>query len=86
MAEGAGEDESADQAFRVFAVNTYLKVGGLLAYGCLCFPASPTKCRFSEHSIIAAPGKVHSVGHSGAGREQVSYCLTRRIIICEPRR
>ena len=25
MAEGAGEDESADQAFRIFAVNTYLK-------------------------------------------------------------
>ena len=27
MAEGAGEDESADTAFRVFAVNTYLKAG-----------------------------------------------------------
>mmetsp|Transcript_22316 Transcript_22316/g.51701 ORF Transcript_22316/g.51701 Transcript_22316/m.51701 type:complete len:939 (+) Transcript_22316:78-2894(+) len=26
VAEGAGEDESADQAFRVFAVNTYLKL------------------------------------------------------------
>lgn len=25
VAEGAGEDESADNAFRVFAVNTYLK-------------------------------------------------------------
>lgn len=27
VAEGAGEDESADTAFRVFAVNTYLKAG-----------------------------------------------------------
>ena len=25
VAEGAGEDESADNAFRVFSVNTYLK-------------------------------------------------------------
>ena len=25
VAEGAGEDESADNAFRIFAVNTYLK-------------------------------------------------------------
>ena len=41
MAEGAGEDESADQAFRVFAVNTYLKA----VAGCIGYSAD------SRHSI-----------------------------------
>ena len=77
MAEGAGEDESADQAFRVFAVNTYLKVG----FGLVPAWISVFQFGFLEHTIIAAPGKVHSVGHSGAGRDQVPYHLAQRIVI-----